>query len=123
MENEKPVCEICGEPMPAGEEMFKFHGYSGPCPKSPKAREPEDTIQEYLERAETAGVIDFHLRTVRTPEGKLDFYIHPQGHDGETGDFTVSGSFVSKIKGNVAAGSSRPMGKPLLGSSADEHKG
>ena len=28
-------CEICGEPMPAGEEMFKFHGYSGPCPKPP----------------------------------------------------------------------------------------
>jgi hypothetical protein len=26
-------CELCGEPMPEGEEMFKFHGYSGPCPK------------------------------------------------------------------------------------------
>jgi len=28
-------CEICGEPMPAGETRFKFHGYSGPCPKPP----------------------------------------------------------------------------------------
>lgn len=28
-------CEVCGDPMPAGEEMFKFHGYSGPCPKPP----------------------------------------------------------------------------------------
>ena len=28
-------CEICGEPMPSGETMFKFHGYSGPCPKPP----------------------------------------------------------------------------------------
>lgn len=28
-------CELCGEPMPKGEEMFKFHGYSGPCPKPP----------------------------------------------------------------------------------------
>lgn len=28
----KPVCELCGCPMPPGEEMFKFHGYSGPCP-------------------------------------------------------------------------------------------
>jgi hypothetical protein len=28
-------CELCGEPMPVGEEMFKFHGYSGPCPKPP----------------------------------------------------------------------------------------
>jgi hypothetical protein len=30
-------CSVCGEPMPAGEEMFKFHGYSGPCPKPPLA--------------------------------------------------------------------------------------
>lgn len=30
-----PKCELCGEPMPPGEEMFKFHGYSGPCPKPP----------------------------------------------------------------------------------------
>ena len=28
-------CELCGEPMPEGEEMFKFHGYSGDCPKTP----------------------------------------------------------------------------------------
>lgn len=28
-------CEMCGEPMPEGETMFKFHGYSGPCPKPP----------------------------------------------------------------------------------------
>ncbi len=28
-------CELCGEPMPPGETMFKFHGYSGPCPKPP----------------------------------------------------------------------------------------
>lgn len=31
-------CELCGEPMPEGEEMFKFHGYSGPCPKPPRER-------------------------------------------------------------------------------------
>ncbi|MER8560123.1 NADAR family protein [Mesorhizobium sp. M0578] len=30
-----PKCELCGEPMPAGEEMFKFHGYSGNCPRPP----------------------------------------------------------------------------------------
>lgn len=28
-------CELCGEPMPEGEEMFVYHGYSGPCPKPP----------------------------------------------------------------------------------------
>lgn len=26
-------CALCGEPMPEGETMFKYHGYSGPCPK------------------------------------------------------------------------------------------
>ncbi len=25
--------------MPAGETMFKFHGYSGPCPKLPLPRD------------------------------------------------------------------------------------
>lgn len=32
---DRPKCQICGEPMPEGEEMFFYHGYSGPCPKSP----------------------------------------------------------------------------------------
>lgn len=40
MIKEKPdgYCKICGEPMPSGEEMFKFHGYSGPCPKPAQAK-------------------------------------------------------------------------------------
>ena len=29
------LCRICGEPMPEGEQMFNFHGYSGDCPKPP----------------------------------------------------------------------------------------
>lgn len=33
-----PNCKLCGEPMPAGEEMFKYHGYSGNCPKPPLTR-------------------------------------------------------------------------------------
>jgi hypothetical protein len=42
------TCSICGEPMPDGEEMFKFHGYSGECPKPPLPRPgaiitPEDS--------------------------------------------------------------------------------
>lgn len=32
---EKATCSICGYPMPEGESMFKFHGYSGSCPKEP----------------------------------------------------------------------------------------
>lgn len=41
-------CEICGEPMPEGETMFKYHGYSGPCPKPPLAKPSSD------DRAKTA---------------------------------------------------------------------
>ena len=34
-------CEICGLLMPDGEQMFKFHGHSGPCPGPPlKKRHP-----------------------------------------------------------------------------------
>lgn len=33
--SEPAKCQLCGEPMPSGEEMFNFHGYSGPCPKPP----------------------------------------------------------------------------------------
>lgn len=34
------TCELCGEPMPKGETMFRFHGYSGPCPKPKKLERP-----------------------------------------------------------------------------------
>lgn len=36
--SEQPRCRLCGDPMPAGEEMFFYHGYSGPCPKPPLPR-------------------------------------------------------------------------------------
>lgn len=32
-------CELCGESMPKGEEMFVYHGYSGNCPKPPLPRQ------------------------------------------------------------------------------------
>lgn len=42
-----PKCELCGEPMPPGEEMFKFHGYSGGCPRPPL---PLDHGIEYVKK-------------------------------------------------------------------------
>lgn len=33
--SDEAKCQLCGEPMPPGETMFSFHGYSGPCPKPP----------------------------------------------------------------------------------------
>jgi hypothetical protein len=41
-------CELCGEPMPPGEEMFKFHGYSGRCPKPPLSKPTVEAVVEYL---------------------------------------------------------------------------
>ena len=38
------TCELCGEPMPPGEEMFKYHGHSGPCPKAPQSMTIKETI-------------------------------------------------------------------------------
>lgn len=83
-------------------------------PNTPK-NYSRDTFSEYLERHEKNGIVDFRLRLVRTPEGLLDFYMYPMGKDGETGDFHVSGTFVSKLE--VAAGSSRPTIQ-LYGSAA-----
>lgn len=44
-----PNCTVCGEPMQPGEEMFKFHGSLGPCPKPPLPR-PARVIVEYVHR-------------------------------------------------------------------------
>ena len=51
---ERPYCELCGDPMPAGEEMFKFHGYSGPCPtlKSGQQTRPKSSWELRCEQAE-----------------------------------------------------------------------
>lgn len=40
-------CELCGKPMPPGEEMFKFHGWSGPCPVAVAPKEAVDHPSHY----------------------------------------------------------------------------
>ena len=39
-------CELCGEPMPPGEEMFQYHGHSGPCPKPPLQKDFSPTAMD-----------------------------------------------------------------------------
>ncbi len=52
-------CELCGEPMPEGEEMFKFHGYSGPCPKPPLPKpDPREAIYKIAWNAYVDGSMD-----------------------------------------------------------------
>lgn len=53
MSESKAVCELCGEPMPPGEEVFKYHGYSGPCPKPPL---PEPPIEQVRAELKAAGI-------------------------------------------------------------------
>jgi hypothetical protein len=47
--SEQAKCALCGEPMPPGEEMFNYHGYSGPCPKPPLPR-PTSELQVAMKR-------------------------------------------------------------------------
>lgn len=49
------VCGMCGNPMPPGEEMFRYHGLSGPCPPSldAPAQSPPAGIQITVNDLET----------------------------------------------------------------------
>lgn len=61
---DQPKCTLCGEPMPPGEEMFKYHGYSGPCPKPPLPKPAlEDMTEPELKDLfnKVAGAIKSHL--------------------------------------------------------------
>lgn len=68
-----PTCSLCGKPMPPGEEMFKFHGYSGPCPKptpkepapspvEPAGAAPEGREHPMTERAKKVATLEITLR-------------------------------------------------------------
>lgn len=56
--SKQALCNLCGEPMPKGEEMFKYHGYSGPCPKPPKVtatdKAKRDKVAEIIWRRQPA---------------------------------------------------------------------
>ena len=58
MSENRPKCALCGEPMPEGEEMFNYHWYSGPCPKSPLNTKPPGTDADLIAdlRSELAAV-------------------------------------------------------------------
>lgn len=77
MTTQNTKCELCGEPMPEGEQMFMYHGYSGPCPK-PMIGEAkpvsgsvsDDADQEHYWRAfrDAVGPLCRAIVTARTPE-------------------------------------------------------
>lgn len=76
--NAQPTCDLCGEPMPPGEEMFKVHGATGPCPKpplDPLTHKPDGTPRH----PSVAGVLRHfrfahlpaHLQAISKPCGEL----------------------------------------------------
>lgn len=57
--SEQSRCGLCGEPMPPGEEMFKYHGYSGPCPK-PRLPRPADLKLSKLSEVNLQRAVRWH---------------------------------------------------------------
>lgn len=53
-----------------------------------------DTLEEYFRKCHDAGIIDHAVRC-RIVNGAVTFYIHPDGKDGSTEDFAVSGNQLS----------------------------
>ena len=72
-------CELCGEPMPKGEEMFNFHGHSNPCPKPPmQSDDGSEAVKSLFKRATGVDV------SVRIVNG--EFYVtDPDGQEFKTG--------------------------------------
>lgn len=68
-----PTCALCGEPMPESEAMFKYHGYSGPCPKAPrpKVQMPPRTLEgfeKYVRENQRDDVMEVILNYLSWPE-------------------------------------------------------
>ena len=61
-----PTCLVCGHPMPKGEEMFKMHGYSGPCPEPPLI--PAWLVRVKAERYELADRVAKLLAFIGSPQ-------------------------------------------------------
>jgi len=82
MTEQDTLCELCGEPMPPGEEMFSYHGYSGPCSKPPKptpptpppASEDEPSDHDWRDVATLArrALAFGHQATPQTPERMIE---------------------------------------------------
>lgn len=70
MLNKLVLCKLCGDPTPVGEEMFKYHGYSGECPKPPL--KAVKSLEEKL--AEAQKVIAEKDKRIEWIENERDCY-------------------------------------------------
>lgn len=91
-EEEISKCKLCGEPMPRGEEMFYYHGYSGACPKPPLKEAPAPRPTEgWIERFDK----EFFVERETTSAG-VEFQTYGAELDGE-------GPAVKPLKSFIAA--------------------
>ena len=82
MSKEKALCGLCGEPMPENEQMFKYHGYSGDCPKPPLLKTDtsapcnrDAVIEECIAKVQKVGNFENHKFDDLTDNfGKPRFY-------------------------------------------------
>ena len=70
-------CQLCGEPMPPGEEMFNFHGYSGPCPNPPLPKKSSAREEAVAMLEQAAAEWD---RTPNQGDKPLDVACHFMNH-------------------------------------------
>ena len=81
--------------------MFKYHGYSGPCPKPPLPRQP--TLEQLLrmtvgvENKDTRFTPPFCVSVQGERDGGIHFIIHANGYDSETLDFIAKGDRLERI--------------------------
>lgn len=64
-------CQLCGESMPDGEEMFNYHGFSGPCPRPPMPKPKLHSVIEYFFREATNGEFWIDIHADRKPYTQL----------------------------------------------------
>jgi hypothetical protein len=90
-------CRLCGEPMPKGEEMFYYHGYSGSCPKPPLPKEPP---VDWKARA------DAQAATIAALREGLGEILHQAKHEGP--DEGRVNDFIIRTAESVLKASDRP---------------
>jgi hypothetical protein len=69
----KPHCQLCGEPMPPGEEMFNYHGYSGDCPKPPLPKPELKALVEYYLGDSKDGQFYLNIHVDNKPYHQIGF--------------------------------------------------
>jgi len=92
------LCTICGEPMQPGEEMFKFHGSLGPCPKPPLAK--MKPVAEIAARDDRDGTFWLDVKVDRAPYHSAGPFLSAAERDRAKDDLlsmlrSVGGSDVS----------------------------